>query len=80
MVLQVGARGNSLVSFSHPTPRMYITAEDEEFDQETLKAWRDEGFEVAYIPMGQGGKGYVNTLQHLGDKCSVGEGFGIVGK
>lgn len=59
---------------------LYITAEDTEFDMETMKAWRDEGFIVEYIPFGKGGKQYVQTLHKLGDKMGIGERYAIVGK
>lgn len=58
---------------------LYITSEDEEFDIETMKAWRDEGFIVEYIPMGKGGKQYVQTLYKLGDSMGIGERYAIVG-
>lgn len=58
---------------------LYITAEDAEFDMETLKAWRDEGFIVEYIPLGNGGKQYVQTLHRLGEKMGIGERYAIVG-
>ncbi|KAF1952147.1 hypothetical protein CC80DRAFT_596775 [Byssothecium circinans] len=78
MALQFLANSNGWLSFTHSTPLLYVTAEDEEFDHETLRAWRDEGFVVKYIPMGKGGKAYVNTLHHLGDNMSIGERYAIV--
>lgn len=79
MALQFLADSNGWLSFNHSTPALYITAEDEEFDVETLRAWREEGFNVKYIPMGKGGKTYVNTLHRLGDSMSIGERYAIVG-
>jgi hypothetical protein len=79
MALQFLADSNGWLSFSHSTPTLYVTAEDEEFDVETLRAWREEGFIVKYVPMGQGGKTYVNTLHHLGDGMSIGDRYAIVG-
>ena len=79
MALQYLADRNGWLSFKHSTPVLYITAEDDEFDMETMTAWRDEGFIVEYIPMGQGGKQYVQTLHHLGDKMGIGERYAIVG-
>lgn len=79
MALQFLANSNGWLSFNHSTPVLYITAEDDEFDLETLRAWREEGFLVKYIPMGKGGKAYVNTLHHLGDGMSIGERYAIVG-
>lgn len=77
MALQFIADSNGWLSFNHTTPVLYVTAEDEEFDVETLRAWRDEGFIVKYVPLGKGGKTYVNTLHHLGDGMSIGERYAI---
>jgi hypothetical protein len=79
MALQFLANSNGWLSFSHSTPLLYVTAEDEEFDVDTMHAWRDEGFIVKYIPMNNGGKAYVNTLHHLGDNLGIGERYALVG-
>jgi hypothetical protein len=79
MALQFLAQNNGWLSFNHSTPILYVTAEDDDFDNETLRAWREEGFNVHYLPMGKGGKAYVNTLHHLGDRLSIGERYAIVG-
>lgn len=76
--LQYLADRNGWLSFKHSTPMLYITAEDEEFDMETMKAWRDEGFIVKYIPMGKGGKQYVQTLHKLGENMGIGERYAVV--
>lgn len=78
MALQFLADTNGWLSFNHSTPVLYVTAEDDDFDVVTLRAWRDEGFIVKYIPLGKGGKDYVNTLHHLGDGMSIGERYAIV--
>jgi hypothetical protein len=68
-------------SFPHSPPRLYFTAEDDDFDDETLREWREEGYEVAYVPMGRGGKVYgerLNALSRAG--LGVGETFAIIGK
>jgi hypothetical protein len=79
MALQFLSDRNGWLSFNHSTPVLYITAEDEEFDVETMTAWRDEGFIVKYVPMGKGGKQYVQTLYKLGDNMGIGERYAIVG-
>lgn len=79
MAQQFLADRNGWLSFRSSTPVLYITAEDTEFDIETMKAWRDEGFIVEYIPFGKGGKQYVQTLHKLGDKMGIGERYAIVG-
>lgn len=70
---------NGWLSFNHSTPVLYMTAEDDEFDMETMRAWRDEGFVVKYIPQGNNGKAYVNTLHKLGDGMGIGERYAVVG-
>ena len=79
MALQYLADSNGWLSFAHSTPTLFVTAEDEDFDVETLRAWRDEGFHVKYVPMGKGGKTYVSTLHQLGDGMGIGERYAIVG-
>ncbi|KAK8241386.1 dienelactone hydrolase-like protein [Phyllosticta capitalensis] len=68
----------SLLNWHATTPRLYITAESDDFDEYTLDAWRDEGFNVIYVPFGEGGKQYVKTLHTLGQNLGVGEAYSIV--
>ncbi|KAF2194598.1 NTF2-like protein [Zopfia rhizophila CBS 207.26] len=79
MALQFLANSNGWLSFNHSTPRLYIMAEDDDFDAETLRAWKEEGFDVKYLPLGQqSGKAYRKRLEHLGDSMSIGERYAIV--
>ncbi|KAF2736318.1 hypothetical protein EJ04DRAFT_575457 [Polyplosphaeria fusca] len=78
MALQFLADSNGWLSFNHSTPLLFVTAEDDSFDPDTLRAWSEEGFIVKYVPMGAGGKTYVNTLHHLGDGLSIGERYAVV--
>lgn len=67
-------------SFPRNAPKLYLTAESDTFDSVTLAEWRDEGFEVEYIPMGNGGDDYVEKLERLAKKkLGPCETFGIVG-
>lgn len=64
----------------HSSPRLYITAESDEFDTETLARWRNTGFRVEYIPMGRGGKTYRRRLGLLFEQeLEPCETFGIIG-
>ncbi|KAI8957321.1 hypothetical protein F5Y11DRAFT_360939 [Daldinia sp. FL1419] len=65
--------------FPRSAPRLYVTAESDEFDLQTLNEWRDEGFNVEYIPMGDGGNEYRIKLESLA-KGNLGpcETYGIV--
>jgi hypothetical protein len=76
------AGNNFLSQFHNTVPKLYITAETDsmaEFDQVTLKHWRSEGFEITYVPFGQGGKGYVEELKGISRNLPLGEFYGIVG-
>lgn len=66
--------------FPKSSPKLYITAESDEFDLLTLGEWRDEGFDVDYIPMGDGGNEYRVKLGSL-SRTNLGpcETFGIIG-
>lgn len=67
--------------FPRNPPKLYFTAESDDFDAQTLADWRDEGFQVEYVPMGDGGDEYVRKLDRLAkkklDPC---ETFGIIGE
>ncbi|KAF2455170.1 hypothetical protein BDY21DRAFT_80673 [Lineolata rhizophorae] len=65
--------------FPHGPPRLYVTAESEEFDERTLQAWQSEGFEVTYIPyISTRSKHYHETLRTLSHGLGVGESYAIV--
>lgn len=61
-------------------PRVVVTAEDPDFDATTLQHWRDEGFEVSYLPFTDTRKTYVHQLHHLADPLELGEKYAIVGQ
>ncbi|XXG95187.1 Carboxylic acid transporter [Hypoxylon texense] len=65
--------------FPQSPPKLYITAESEDFDLLTLNEWKDEGFNVEYVPMGNGGNEYRMKLDSL-SRADLGpcETFGIV--
>lgn len=68
-------------NFNRNPPRLFITAEDNDFDIETVNEWQSEGFQVQYVPMGNGGEAYVNKLEKMGKKkLGPCETFGIVGR
>ncbi|EMD00099.1 hypothetical protein BAUCODRAFT_102413 [Baudoinia panamericana UAMH 10762] len=55
-----------------------LTAETEDFDEETTQQWRDEGFATKYVPLLDGGKEYVQRVHQAGDAFGVSEYYGIV--
>lgn len=60
-------------------PKVVITAEDHEFDENIIRNWRAEGFEVSYLPFVGSRKDYVRSLQHLPDRLELGDDYAIVG-
>ncbi|KAH9995329.1 NTF2-like protein [Xylariaceae sp. FL0662B] len=65
--------------FPRSAPKLYITAEDNEFDVFTLNEWKNEGFNVEYITMAKGGSEYRTKLDSFG-RTGLGpcETFGII--
>jgi hypothetical protein len=61
---------SGFLSFNAHPPRVYITAEDDSFDEVTIRHWKEEGFEVAYIPMGDGGKDYAQQIKAIASNLS----------
>lgn len=82
---QHGPNHNDPAFLSDDFPRnpakLYFTAESDEFDGMTLAEWRNEGFQVEYVPMGDGGDDYVRKLERMAKK-NLGpcETYGIVGE
>jgi len=70
--------GKGFLSFNSLPPRLHVTAEDDEFDETTLQHWRDEGFDVTYLPMNGGGKPYVAALKNLSNDLALGEVYGVI--
>ncbi|KAH7311366.1 dienelactone hydrolase [Stachybotrys elegans] len=65
--------------FPRSAPKLYVTAETDDFDQLTLAEWRDEGFDVEYFSMESCGNEYLRKLQLLSKEHNAPcETFGIV--
>ncbi|KAI3330322.1 hypothetical protein F4824DRAFT_342313 [Ustulina deusta] len=71
--------------FPRGTRKLFVTAESDGFDEDTLRAWRDEGFEVGYVGLGDGDddvseERYKAALDGLRNTAGLGpcETFGIV--
>jgi hypothetical protein len=59
---------------------LILTAETEDFDEETTKQWQDEGFHTAYVPLLNGGHEYIKRIHNTADAFGVGDYYAIVGK
>ncbi|KAL1303285.1 hypothetical protein AAFC00_006691 [Neodothiora populina] len=61
------------------TPYIMLTAETDDFDDVTLQDWRDEGFVVTYVPLGNGGAEYTRRLHAVADQVvGISEHYAIV--
>jgi hypothetical protein len=56
-----------------------LTAESEDFDDETIKQWTSEGFDVQYVPLLKGGNDFIRRVHTVGDNFGVSEQYAIVG-
>ena len=73
------SRGTNVFSWSNALPRLVVTSDTPDFDQDILEQWKEEGFQVAYLPYDGDKKDYHNKLQHLADPLELGEKYAIVG-
>ena len=60
-------------------PRLVLTAEADPFDPLTIQHWKEEGFEVSYLPFKGQRKEYIRELDHLPDPLELGEKYAIIG-
>jgi hypothetical protein len=70
-------------NFPRGRPKLYITAEDDDFDELTVQEWRDEGFDVEYFSVNSYQSkdgGYIRKLKDLSlEEIGPCEKFGIIG-
>lgn len=67
--------------FPRSAPKLYITGEDDDFDEITLKEWEAEGFDVEYFSVASCGNKYKQKLKELSaEKRAPCEKFGIIGR
>lgn len=62
------------------TPRLVLTSDTSDFDQTIVDHFRDEGFQVTYLPYEGDHSGYVGRLRHLADPLELGDRYAIVGE
>ncbi|KAL8736639.1 MAG: hypothetical protein Q9166_000005 [cf. Caloplaca sp. 2 TL-2023] len=60
-------------------PRIIVAAEDDDdCDTITIQHWKDEGFEVSYLPLAGNKKVFVQQLYDYADDLELGESYAIV--
>ena len=60
-------------------PNLIVTAEERDFDPVTIQHFRDESFQVSYLPFDTSKKDYEKSLHGLADPLEEGEKYAIVG-
>jgi hypothetical protein len=66
-------------SWSNVKPRIVVTSDTDDFDEEILEHFREEGYQIWYMPYSGNKAAYNNQLQHLADSLEMGELYAIVG-
>jgi hypothetical protein len=56
-----------------------IAADSDDFSEEVTEQWLAEGFNVIYVPLGNGGKDFLARIKSAGDNTGVGEQYAVVG-
>ena len=62
------------------SPFVVLTAENEAFDLATITQWKEEGFQVSYLPFRGSRKDYVREIDQLSDPLELGEKYAVVGR
>ena len=65
---------------SKAPPRLVLIAESEDFDRNTIKNWKDEGFQIMYMPFSGGKKELITHLHNVSEPLELGETYAIVGE
>lgn len=62
------------------TPYIFLTAETDDFDEDIIAAWQEEGFVTTYVPYGDGGRDYINRMHAAPDQAvGLNDQYAIVG-
>lgn len=74
--------GGSRFHFSWATvqSRLVVTSDTDEFDEEILNHFREEGYQIWYLPYTGNKATYNSQLQHLADPLELGESYAIAGE
>lgn len=73
--------GNKRVQFSWSKvqPRIVVTSDTDEFDEEIMSHFQAEGYQIWYLAYSGDRAAYHNQLQHLADPLEMGDLYAIVG-
>jgi len=72
------SQSSSKVSWSTTVPRLVVTSDTDDFDEDILSSFREEGFNIWYMPYDGNKQKYNRQLEHLADPLDLGEQYAIV--
>lgn len=75
-----GGGRSTRFAWTNITPRLVITSDTSDFDEEILRNFEAEGFQVAYLAYDGDHNDYQNKLLHIADSLDVGDQYAIVGR
>ncbi|KAF9883926.1 hypothetical protein FE257_002669 [Aspergillus nanangensis] len=78
ITLNIPGASGFLYSGGRGAARLCITAETPDFDTETLRSWRNEGFDVVYVPADCNEKEYISRLRSVKEGLGVGENYAVL--
>lgn len=70
----------SLFTWSSTKTPLVVTSDTDDFDDEILSHFQEEGYQVTYMPYSGKKAEYNSQLEHLADPLELGESYAIVGK
>ncbi|CAI7603003.1 hypothetical protein N7533_000302 [Penicillium manginii] len=73
-----GLSNGLLYNNGNNNARVCITSETNEFDNQTIQDWQEEGFDVVYLPLNGGGKEYESQLKTVKEGLGVGENYAVI--
>lgn len=76
--IDTGGASGFLYNSGSGTARLCITAETQDFDNETLRSWQDGGFDIVYIPYDVCEKEYIAQLRSVKEGLGVGENYAVI--
>jgi len=72
------SHSSSRVSWSTSIPRLVVTSDTDDFDDDILSNFKEEGFNIWYLPYNGDKAGYRKQIDHLSDELELGEHYAIV--
>ena len=60
-------------------PRLILTATSPDFDKVTVSNWKDEGYNVSYLPFDKNQENFLDQLEEVASSLQAEEFYAIVG-